>query len=164
MVALKKKNAAGNALVVWAKNGRGFFRAPPLGQKRVLAIDPGYRTGCKVICLDEQGNLLHNETIYPHKPQEDFKMSAKKLTSMVEMYKIEAVAIGDGTASRETESFIKKLHFDRELRVYVVSEDGASVYSASSVARQEFPQFDVTVRCSFNWPPVDGPAGRTGKN
>jgi uncharacterized protein len=120
--------------------------APPLGQKRVLAIDPGYRTGCKIVCLDEQGNLLHNETIYPHKPQEDFKMAAKKLTSMVEMYKIEAVAIGNGTASRETEAFIKRLHFDRELRVYVVSEDGASVYSASSVARQEFPQYDVTVR------------------
>jgi protein Tex len=120
--------------------------APPLGQKRTLAIDPGYRTGCKVVCIDEQGNLLHNETIYPHKPQEDFKMAAKKLTSMVEMYKIEAVAIGDGTASRETEAFIKRLRFDRELRVYMVNEDGASVYSASSIARQEFPQYDVTVR------------------
>jgi uncharacterized protein len=99
-----------------------------------------------VVCLDQQGNLLHNETIYPHKPQEEFKMAAKKLSSMVEMYKIEAIAIGNGTASRETESFIKRLRFDRELRVYVVSEDGASVYSASSVARQEFPQYDVTVR------------------
>ena len=143
---LSKEKADEEAIRVFAENLRQLLLAPPLGQKRILAIDPGYRTGCKVVCLDEQGNLLHNETIYPHKPQEDFKMSAKKLTSMVEMYKIEAVAIGNGTASRETESFIKKLHFDRELRVYVVSEDGASVYSASSVARQEFPQYDVTVR------------------
>jgi uncharacterized protein len=144
--ALSKEKADEEAIRVFAENIRQLLLAPPLGQKRVLAIDPGYRTGCKVVCLDEQGNLLHNETIYPHKPQEDFKMSAKKLTSMVEMYKIEAVAIGDGTASRETESFIKRLHFDRELRVYMVNEDGASVYSASSIARQEFPQYDVTVR------------------
>ncbi len=144
--ALSKEKADEEAIRVFAENIRQLLLAPPLGQKRVLAIDPGYRTGCKVVCLDEQGNLLHNETIYPHKPQEDFKMSAKKLTSMVEMYKIEAVAIGDGTASRETESFIKKLRFDRELRVYMVNEDGASVYSASSIARQEFPQYDVTVR------------------
>jgi uncharacterized protein len=144
--ALSKEKADEEAIRVFAENLRQLLLAPPLGPKRILAIDPGYRTGCKVVCLDEQGNLLHNETIYPHKPQEDFKMSAKKLTSMVEMYKIEAVAIGNGTASRETESFIKKLHFDRELRVYVVSEDGASVYSASSIARQEFPQYDVTVR------------------
>ena len=144
--AFSKEKADEEAIRVFAENLRQLMLAPPLGQKRVLAIDPGYRTGCKIVCLDEQGNLLHNETIYPHKPQEDFKMAAKKLTSMVEMYKIEAVAIGNGTASRETESFIKKLHFDRELRVYVVSEDGASVYSASSVARQEFPQYDVTVR------------------
>ena len=144
--ALSKEKADEEAIRVFAENIRQLLLAPPLGQKRVLAIDPGYRTGCKVVCLDEQGNLLHNETIYPHKPQEDFKMAAKKLTSMVEMYKIEAVAIGDGTASRETESFIKRLHFDRELRVYMVNEDGASVYSASSIARQEFPQYDVTVR------------------
>jgi protein Tex len=120
--------------------------APPLGQKRILAIDPGYRTGCKVVCLDEQGSLLHNETIYPHKPQDDKKMAAKKLTSMVGAYQIEAIAIGNGTAGRETEDFIKRLRFDRDLRVFVVSEDGASVYSASSAARQEFPQYDVTVR------------------
>ncbi|HYQ58845.1 MAG TPA: helix-hairpin-helix domain-containing protein, partial [Draconibacterium sp.] len=120
--------------------------APPLGQKRTLAIDPGYRTGCKVVCLDEQGNLLHNENIYPHKPQEQKKMAAKKVSSMVEMYQIDAIAIGNGTASRETEAFIKKLRYNREVRVYVVSEDGASVYSASSVARQEFSQYDVTVR------------------
>lgn len=143
---LSKDKADEEAIRVFAENLKQLLLAPPLGQKRTLAIDPGYRTGCKIVCLDEQGNLLHNETIYPHKPQEETKMAAKKLTSMVEMYKIEAIAIGNGTASRETESFIKRLHFDRELRVYVVSEDGASVYSASSVARQEFPQYDVTVR------------------
>jgi uncharacterized protein len=134
------------AIKVFADNLKQLLLAPPLGQKRTLAIDPGYRSGCKIVCLDEQGNLLHNENIYPHKPQEERKMAAKKITSMVEMYQIEAIAIGNGTASRETEYFIKKLHFDRELRIYVVSEDGASVYSASSVARQEFPQYDVTVR------------------
>jgi uncharacterized protein len=144
--ALSKEKADVEAIRVFAENLKQLLLAPPLGQKRTLAIDPGYRTGCKVVCLDEQGNLLHNETIYPHKPQEDFKMAAKKLASMVEMYKIEAVAIGDGTASRETEAFIKRLRFDRELRVYMVNEDGASVYSASSIARQEFPQYDVTVR------------------
>ncbi len=143
---LSKEKADEEAIRVFAENLRQLLLAPPLGQKRTLAIDPGYRTGCKIVCLDEQGTLLHNETIYPHKPQEETKMSAKKITSMVEMYKIEAIAIGNGTASRETESFIKRLHFDRELRVYVVSEDGASVYSASTVARQEFPQYDVTVR------------------
>lgn len=144
--ALSKEKADDEAIRVFADNLKQLLLAPPLGQKRVMAIDPGYRTGCKVVCLDEQGNLLHNETIYPHKPQEDFRMAAKKVTSMVEMYKIEAIAIGNGTAGRETENFIKKLRFDRELRVFVVNEDGASVYSASSVARQEFPQYDVTVR------------------
>jgi len=143
---LSKEKADEEAIKVFAENLRQLLLAPPLGQKRTLAIDPGYRTGCKVVCLDEQGNLLHNENIYPPKPQEDRKMAAKKLSSMVEMYQIEAIAIGNGTAGRETEAFIKKLHFDRELRVYVVNEDGASVYSASSVARQEFPQYDVTVR------------------
>ncbi len=143
---LSKEKADVEAIKVFAENLKQLLLAPPLGQKRTLAIDPGYRTGCKVVCLDEQGNLLHNENIYPHKPQEERKMAAKKITSMVEMYNIEAIAIGNGTASRETEYFIKKLHFDRELRIYVVSEDGASVYSASSVARQEFPQYDVTVR------------------
>jgi uncharacterized protein len=144
--ALSKEKADDEAIKVFAENLRQLLLAPPLGQKRILAIDPGYRTGCKVVCLDEQGNLLHNDTIYPHKPQEDRKMAAKKLTSMVEVYKIEALAIGNGTASRETEAFVKKLRYNREIRVYVVSEDGASVYSASSVARQEFPQYDVTVR------------------
>ncbi|MCY1720225.1 Tex family protein [Prolixibacteraceae bacterium Z1-6] len=143
---LSKEKADDEAIKVFAENLKQLLLAPPLGQKRTLAIDPGYRSGCKIVCLDEQGNLLHNENIYPHKPQEERKMAAKKITSMVEMYQIEAIAIGNGTASRETEYFIKKLHFDRELRIYVVSEDGASVYSASSVARQEFPQYDVTVR------------------
>lgn len=143
---LSKEKADDEAIKVFAENLRQLLLAPPLGQKRTLAIDPGYRSGCKIVCLDEQGNLLHNENIYPHKPQEERKMAAKKLSSMVEMYKIDAIAIGNGTASRETEAFVKKLHFNREIRVYVVSEDGASVYSASSVARQEFPQYDVTVR------------------
>ncbi len=134
------------AIDVFKSNLRQLLLAPPLGEKRVLAIDPGYRTGCKLVCLDEQGNLLHNETIYPHKPQEERGPAAKKLISMVSQYKIEAIAIGNGTAGRETEQFIKRLPFDRELKVYVVSEDGASVYSASSVAREEFPQYDVTVR------------------
>ena len=143
---ISKEKADNEAIKVFADNLQQLLLAPPLGQKRTLAIDPGYRTGCKVVCLDEQGNLLHNETIYPHKPQEEKKMAAKKVTSMVEVYKIDAIAIGNGTASRETEAFIKKLRYNREVRVYVVSEDGASVYSASSVARQEFPQYDVTVR------------------
>jgi protein Tex len=144
--ALSKEKADKEAIEVFANNLRQLLLAPPLGQKKILAIDPGYRTGCKIVCLDEQGNLLHNETIYPHKPQEDKKMSARKLTSLVSAYQIEAIAIGNGTASRETEDFIKKLHFDHDLRVFIVNEDGASVYSASSVARKEFPQYDVTVR------------------
>ena len=143
---LSKEKADEEAIKVFAENLRQLLLAPPLGQKRILAIDPGYRTGCKVVCLDEQGNLLHNDTIYPHKPREEKKMAAKKLTSMVEVYKIEALAIGNGTASRETEAFVKKLRYNREIKIYVVSEDGASVYSASPVARQEFPQYDVTVR------------------
>lgn len=141
-----KERADEEAIRVFAENLKQLLLAPPLGPKRILAIDPGYRTGCKVVCLDEQGNLLHNENIYPHKPQEEKKMAAKKLSSMVEMYQIDAIAIGNGTASRETEAFVKKMHFNRDVRVFVVSEDGASVYSASSVARDEFPQYDVTVR------------------
>ncbi len=105
----------------------------------MLAIDPGYRTGCKVVCLDAQGNLLHNENIYPHAPQKEIKQAAKKISSMVDAYRIEAIAIGNGTASRETESFIRNLKYSRDVQVFVVSEDGASVYSASKVARDEFP-------------------------
>lgn len=143
---LSKEKADEEAIRVFVGNLRQLLLSAPLGQKRVLAIDPGYRTGCKIVCLDAQGNLLHNETIYPHKPQEETKQAARKMSSLVSSYQIEAVAIGNGTASRETEQFIKKLHFDRELRVYVVSEDGASIYSASKIARDEFPQYDVTVR------------------
>ncbi len=141
-----KLKADQEAIQVFAENLRQLLLAAPLGQKRVLAIDPGYRTGCKVVCLDEQGTLLHNETIYPHKPQEQFKQSAKKIVSLVGAYQVEAIAIGNGTASRETEFFIKKLRYDRDVKVFVVSEDGASVYSASKIAREEFPQYDVTVR------------------
>ena len=141
-----KEKADEEAIRVFAENLRQLLLAAPLGQFRVLALDPGYRSGCKLVCLDAQGNLLHNETIYPHKPQEETKLAARKISSLVSSYQIEAIAIGNGTASRETEAFIKKLHFDRELRVYVVSEDGASIYSASKIARDEFPQYDVTVR------------------
>jgi uncharacterized protein len=111
-----------------------------------LAIDPGYRTGCKVVCLDEQGNLLHNETIYPHPPQREVRESAKKISTMVEAYKIDAIAVGNGTAGRETEQFIKYLKFNRTVQVFSVNEDGASIYSASKIARDEFPDYDVTVR------------------
>ncbi len=143
---LSKVKADKDAIGVFAENLRQLLLAPPLGQKRILAIDPGYRTGCKVVCLDEQGNLLHNDTIYPHKPQDDKRMASKKLSSMVEMYQIDAIAIGNGTAGRETEYFVKNLKYKRDIKVFVVNEDGASVYSASTIARQEFPQYDVTVR------------------
>ncbi len=143
---MSKEKADLEAIKVFATNLRQLLLSSPLGQKRVLAIDPGYRTGCKVVCLSEQGALLHNETIYPHPPQKDTKLAAKKITSMVDAYKIEAVAIGNGTASRETEAFIRNLKYSRDIQVFVVSEDGASVYSASKVARDEFPEYDVTVR------------------
>jgi uncharacterized protein len=120
--------------------------AAPLGEKRVLAIDPGFKTGCKVVCIDENGNLLYNETIFPHAPQKDTAMASKKIRSMANSYKIEAIAIGNGTASRETEFFIQKIAFDKPIQVFVVSEAGASVYSASKIAREEFPNYDVTVR------------------
>lgn len=143
---LSKENADEAAIRVFASNLRQLLLAAPLGEKRVLAIDPGYRTGCKVVCLDAQGNLLHNETIYPHPPQSQASLAGRKITSLVEQYSIEAISIGNGTASRETEAFIKKLQFDRKLQVFVVSEDGASIYSASKIAREEFPEYDVTVR------------------
>jgi len=138
------------AIKVFAENLRQLLMLPPLGEKRVLAIDPGYRSGCKVVCLSAQGDLLYNENIYPHAPRNERKQSMKKLSTLVEQYKIEAVAIGNGTASRETESLVKGIHFDRKVQVFVVSEAGASVYSASKVAREEFPQFDVTVRESVS--------------
>lgn len=141
-----KEKADAEAIRVFAENLRQLLMAPPLGQKRVIAIDPGYRTGCKVVCLDAQGNLLHNETIYPHPPQNETGKSAKKIDTLVSQYKIEAIAIGNGTAGRETEQFIKFLKFDRDLQVFIVNEAGASVYSASKVAREEFPEYDVTVR------------------
>jgi len=143
---LSKEKADEEAIRVFADNLRQLLLAAPLGQKRVLALDPGYRTGCKVVCLDAQGNLLINDTIYPHPPQGDALLSATKITSLVNKYQIEAFAIGNGTASRETETFIKKLQFEHELPVFVVSEDGASIYSASKIARDEFPDYDVTVR------------------
>ena len=144
--ALSKERADDEAIRVFADNLKQLLLSPPLGQLRVLAIDPGYRTGCKVICLDNQGNLLHNETIYPHPPQNETTIAVKKINSLVNSYKIDAIAIGNGTASRETEHVIKKIHFEREVKVFVVSEAGASVYSASKIAREEFPQYDVTVR------------------
>lgn len=144
--ALSKEKADDEAIRVFSINLRQLLMAPPLGERRILAIDPGYRTGCKVVCLDTYGNLLHNETIYPHAPQSETKKAAHKLSSLVQMYKIEAIAIGNGTASRETEHFVKKMRFDRDLQVFIVNEAGASVYSASKVAREEFPQYDVTVR------------------
>ncbi len=143
---LSKEKADEEAIRVFADNLRQLLLAAPLGQKRVLALDPGFRTGCKLVCLDAQGNLVHNETIYPHKPQEEVAQSARKITSLVSSYQIEAIAIGNGTASRETEAFVKKLQYDRDIKVFVVSEDGASIYSASKIARDEFPQHDVTVR------------------
>ena len=144
--ALSKEKADEEAIRVFAGNLRQLLLAPPLGQKRVMGIDPGYRTGCKVVCLDAQGNLLHNETIYPHPPKSEHALSARKITKLVEQYQIEAIAIGNGTASRETEAFVTNQRYDRKLQVFVVSEDGASIYSASKIAREEFPEYDVTVR------------------
>lgn len=145
-----KAKADNKAIDVFSENLRQLLLAPPLGEKRILAIDPGYRTGCKVVCLDEKGDLLNNETIYPHAPQNDTAMAMKKIRSMVNAYNIEAISIGNGTASRETEFFIKKIAFDKPVQVFVVSEAGASVYSASKIAREEFPNYDVTVRGSVS--------------
>ncbi len=141
-----REKAEEEAISVFAKNLRQLLLAAPLGHKRILAIDPGFRSGCKVVCLDEYGELLHNENIYPHAPQRETSKAMNKISNLVQTYKIEAVAIGNGTASRETENFISRIRFDRSLQVFVVSEDGASVYSASKVAREEFPEYDVTVR------------------
>ncbi|MET3037693.1 Tex family protein [Chryseobacterium sp. NRRL B-14859] len=141
-----KEKADQKAIEIFSENLSQLLLAPPLGEKRILAIDPGYRSGCKVVCLDEKGDLLHNETLYPHAPQNESGMAMKKIRSMVNAYNIEAISIGNGTASRETEFFIKKIAFDKPLQVFVVSEAGASVYSASKIAREEFPAYDVTVR------------------
>ncbi|MBW3522436.1 Tex family protein [Chryseobacterium sp. NKUCC03_KSP] len=141
-----KEKADKKAIEIFSENLSQLLLAPPLGEKRILAIDPGFKSGCKVVCLDEKGDLLHNETIYPHAPQNESGMAMKKIRSMVNAYNIQAISIGNGTASRETEFFIKKIGFDKPLQVFVVSEAGASVYSASKIARDEFPNFDVTVR------------------
>jgi len=141
-----KVKADAEAIRVFAENLRQLLLSPPLGQKRVLGIDPGFRTGCKVVCLDAQGNLLHNETIYPHPPVNETSQAMRKVQKMVEAYDIQAVAIGNGTAGRETEQFIQNTRFDREVKLFVVSENGASIYSASKIARDEFPDYDVTVR------------------
>ena len=141
-----KDKADAKAIEVFSDNLSQLLLASPLGEKRILAIDPGFRTGCKVVCLDEKGDLLHNETIFPHAPQHETAMAMKKIRTMVEQYRIEAISIGNGTASRETERFIKEISFPHPLQVFVVSEAGASVYSASKIAREEFPTYDVTVR------------------
>jgi len=144
--ALSKEKADEEAIRVFIENLRQLLLAPPLGQKRVLGVDPGYRTGCKIVCLDAEGNLLHNETIYPHPPQNETSKAGNKVVKMVSTYNIDAIAIGNGTASRETERFITNLRYEKEVKVFVVSENGASIYSASKTAREEFPDYDVTVR------------------
>ncbi len=144
--AIAKEKADAEAIRVFTENLRQLLMASPLGQKNILALDPGFRTGCKVVCLDKQGKLLHNETIYPHPPANEAKQAANKILNLVNAYKIEAIAIGNGTAGRETESFIRRIPFDKDIVAIMVNENGASVYSASPVAREEFPDYDVTVR------------------
>lgn len=144
--AASKEKADEEAIHVFVENLRQLLLAAPLGQKRILGIDPGYRTGCKLVCLDDQGNLLHNETIYPHPPQNEKTQAGRKVVKLVTTYNIDAIAIGNGTASRETEHFITNLRYEKEVKVFVVSENGASIYSASKIAREEFPNYDVTVR------------------
>ena len=143
---LSKELADKEAIRIFVKNLEQLLMSPPLGQKRVLALDPGFRTGCKVVCLDAEGNLLHNEAIYPHPPKNERHAAADKLWTLTKQYKIEAISIGNGTASRETEEFVRSLGLPKEIQIFVVSEDGASIYSASKVARDEFPDYDVTVR------------------
>lgn len=145
-----KERADKKAIDVFVENARQLLLAPPLGQKRVLAIDPGFRSGCKIVCLDPQGVLLHNETIYPHPPQNEVGPAIKKVSSLVDAYKIEAIAIGNGTAGRQTEKFVKSIRFNRDVMAVMVNESGASVYSASKVARAEFPDYDITVRGSVS--------------
>ena len=147
---IAKEKADESAINVFAKNLKQLLLGSPLGEKHVLAIDPGFRTGCKIVCLDTQGQLKYNETIYPHPPKNDSIGAMKKITSLADAYKIEAIAIGNGTASRETEALIRKVHFKNDVKVFVVSEAGASIYSASKIAREEFPNYDVTVRGSVS--------------
>ena len=144
--AESKTKADTEAIRVFAENLRQLLLAPALGQKRVMGIDPGFRTGCKVVCLDAQGNLLHNETIYPHPPQSEYSQASRKIQKMVEAYDIQAIAVGNGTAGRETEQLVQNIRYDRQVQVFSVSENGASIYSASKIAREEFPDYDVTVR------------------
>lgn len=144
--ALSKQKADEEAIRVFSENLKQLLLAAPLGQKRVLGIDPGFRTGCKLVCLDEQGVLLHHEAIYPHPPKNEYAQARQKVEQLVDKYKIQAIAIGNGTASRETEDFVRRISFARDVQVFVVSEDGASIYSASKIARDEFPDYDVTVR------------------
>lgn len=145
-IQMTKERADIEAIKVFSTNLRQLLLAPPLGEKRVLAIDPGFRTGCKVVCVDEHGDLLTNATIYPHPPQKEAAAARAKIAQLTEAYKIDAIAIGDGTAGRETEAFIKHIHFNRDIQVFSVREDGASIYSAGPIARKEFPDYDVTVR------------------
>lgn len=147
---LAKEKADEDAIDVFSKNLKQLLLGAPLGEKRILAIDPGFRSGCKVVCLSSQGDLVHNENIYPHAPQNDSIGAIKKISSLVDAYKIEAIAIGNGTASRETEQLVKRIIFKNSIEVYVVSEAGASIYSASKIAREEFPNYDVTVRGSVS--------------
>ena len=147
---LSKEKADENAIQVFAKNLKQLLLGAPLGEKNILAIDPGFRTGCKIVCLNAQGGLEYNETIYPHAPKNDAIGAMKKINSLVDAYKIEAIAIGNGTASRETEQLIRKMRFNKDFQVFVVSEAGASIYSASKIARDEFPNYDVTVRGSVS--------------
>ena len=143
---ISKETADEEAIRVFAENLKQLLLEAPLGQKRILAIDPGYKSGCKVVCLDENGTLIHNQNIYPHPPRSETEMAMKQIKTLVNSFKIDAIAIGNGTASRETEFMIKRIRFDRDVKAFVVSEDGASVYSASDLAREEFPEYDVTVR------------------
>lgn len=144
--ASSKEKADKEAIRIFEENLRQLLLSPPLGQKRILSIDPGFRTGCKVVCLDEQGNLLHNETIYPHPPQHERAVAMKKLAHLVEQFDIQAIAVGNGTAGRETEQLVQNIRYDRKVQIFSVSESGASIYSASKIAREEFPEYDVTVR------------------
>lgn len=145
-----KQKADESAIKIFSSNLKQLLLAAPLGAKRILAIDPGFRSGCKVVCVDSNGDLLHSENIYPHEPQKEWTLAQKKLSTLVESYKIDAIAIGDGTASRETDKLVKSIYFNRSVNLYIVSEDGASIYSASSVAREEFADYDVTVRGSVS--------------
>lgn len=144
--SLYKDKADDSSTQTFAKNLEKLLLAPPIGAQSILALDPGFRTGCKVVCLDKSGKLVHNATVFPHPPKNDKSKASAKISQLVEMYKIDVIAIGDGTAGRETENWIKNLRFNRDLKVFVVREDGASIYSASKTAREEFPDYDITVR------------------